>query len=64
MEDLRTGEVRHTSSAFLTFVALGEDGRPVEIPQVVPETPDEQRRFLQAGERRQIRLDMKDRWRR
>ena len=64
VEDLRTGEVRHTSSAFLTFVALGEDGKPAEVPQVVPETPDEQRRFQQAGERRHIRLDMKDRWRR
>ena len=38
VEDLRTGEVRHTSSAFLTFVALGEDGKPAEVPQVVPET--------------------------
>ena len=56
--------MRHTSSAFLTFVALGEDGKPAEVPQVVPETPDEQRRFQQAGERRHIRLDMKNRWRR
>ena len=63
VEDLRTGEVRQTSSAFLTFVALGEDGKPAEIPRVIPETPDEQRRFRQAGERRQMRLDMKARCR-
>jgi acyl-CoA hydrolase len=63
VEDLRTGEVRHTSSAFLTFVALGEDGKPVEIPRVIPETADERRRFDQAGERRQYRLEMRNRWR-
>lgn len=61
VEDLRTGELRHTSSAFLTFVALGEDGRPAEIPQVIPETADEKRRFRQAGERREYRLATRSR---
>jgi acyl-CoA hydrolase len=61
VEDLRTGEVQQTSAAFLTFVALGEDGRPAEIPPVIPETADEQRRFRQAGERRQYRLAMRGR---
>ena len=37
-EDMRTGEVRHTSSAYLTFVGLDDDGRPSVIPQMVPET--------------------------
>ena len=56
VEDLLSGERRHTSSAYLTFVALDAQGRPVEIPPVLPETPDEIRRYQQAGERREYRL--------
>ena len=36
-EDLMTGEVRHTSSAYLTFVALGADGRPTPVPDLIAE---------------------------
>lgn len=61
VEDLRTGEVRHTCSAFLTFVALGDDGQPVRIPPVIPETPNEKRRFDQAGDRRRYRLELRQR---
>lgn len=61
VEDLRTGDVRHTSSAFLTFVALGPGGQPVLIPPVIPETADEKRRFEQAGDRRRYRLEMRNR---
>jgi acyl-CoA hydrolase len=64
VEDLRTGEVRHTSSAFLTFVALGDDGKPAPIPPVIPETEEEKRRFHQAGERRRYRLELRSRSRR
>ncbi len=37
-ENPRTGEVRHTSTAYVTMVALGDDGRPVPIPPLVPGT--------------------------
>ena len=43
-EDVPTGEATHTSTAYLTMVALDEDGRPAAGPGVAPETPDEQRR--------------------
>ena len=59
VENLRTGEVRHTSSAYLTFVALNEKGNRIVLPPVVPETPDEQRRYEQAAERRAYRLACK-----
>jgi len=49
----------HTASAYLTFVALGKDGRPIIIPPVKPETPDEIRRFKAAELRRQVRLKMR-----
>lgn len=60
-EDLRTGEVRHTSSAYLTFVALDEQGEPVAIPQVAPETELEKRRWREAEERRGYRLELRQR---
>ncbi|MCC7236533.1 MAG: acyl-CoA thioesterase [Bryobacterales bacterium] len=56
VEDLRTGVVQHVSSAYLTFVAIGGEGRRVIPPPVVPETPDELRRYEQAGQRRAYRL--------
>jgi acyl-CoA hydrolase len=61
VENLRTGDRRHTSSAYLTFVALDENDRPTAIPQVIPETEDEIRRYRQAEERRRYRLEMRAR---
>ena len=46
-----SGEVRHTASAYLTFVALDEYGKPKEVPLVAPETEDEKRRY-EEGENR------------
>ena len=55
-EDVRSGEVRHVSTAYLTMVALGEDGRPTPVPELVPETDDETRRAREASWRRDNRL--------
>jgi len=54
-EDLITGEVRHTASAYLTFVALDSDGRPSLVPELFAETDDDKRRLLEANERFKIR---------
>ena len=43
-ENVRTGEVIHTSTAYLTMVALDDEGAPTGVPAVAPETPDEVRR--------------------
>lgn len=56
VEDPNTGEVHHTSSAYLTFVALDESGRPISVAPVLPETEEEKRRFDQAGRHREDRL--------
>jgi acyl-CoA hydrolase len=56
-EDLITGRLRHTNSAYLTFVAVDRNGRPVEVPQLIPETPDQRRRYAAAQERRRRRLE-------
>ena len=58
-EDILTGERRHTSSAYVTFVALDEDGRPKPAPPVICETEDERRRYEEAGIRRQWRLSQR-----
>ncbi len=55
-EELLTGRRRHTNSCYLTFVAVDRNGRPIEIPALVPSTPDEQRRFQAAQQRREVRL--------
>ena len=55
-ENPLTGDQRHTSSAYLTFVALDEGGRPTPVPKVVPESESEQRRYRRAQKRRQQRL--------
>jgi acyl-CoA hydrolase len=60
VEDLMTGEQAHVSSAYLTFVALDAAGNRIELPQVVPETPDEKRRYEAAGHRREYRLKLRE----
>jgi acyl-CoA hydrolase len=60
-ENLMTGQKVHTCSAYLTFVALDENGEPTPIPPVIPETEIEQRRYREAGERREHRLAMRNR---
>jgi acyl-CoA hydrolase len=54
-EDMRSGEVRHTSSAYLTFVGLDDDGRPSVIPQIKMETKEQLRRQAAAKDRREHR---------
>jgi acyl-CoA hydrolase len=55
-EDIRSGETIHVSTAYLTMVALDDDGRPTEVPPLVPETPEEDRRAREAQLRRDNRL--------
>lgn len=56
-EDLLTGEQKKTCSAFLTFVAIDENGRPTSVPPLVPETDEEWHRFSAALDRRERRLE-------
>jgi acyl-CoA hydrolase len=55
-EDVRTGEVRHACTAYLTMVALDREGQPTRVPPLIPETPDEMRRQHEAEVRRDNRL--------
>ena len=59
-ENPLTGERRHCSSAYLTFVALDASGHRVHIPPLIPETDEEKRRYEEAAERRRYRLERKN----
>ena len=61
VENMSTGDRRHTSTAYLTFVALGTSGEPVPLPPVVPETDNERRRYDEALLRREARLEVRKR---
>jgi uncharacterized protein (TIGR00369 family) len=56
VEDVITGERRHTSSAYLVFVALDDEGKPRPIPPLIAETEVQARRMREAKMRRQTRL--------
>lgn len=55
-EDAISGARKRTTQALLTFVALDALGKPAVVPSLVPETPEEKRRYREAGERREARL--------
>jgi acyl-CoA hydrolase len=55
-EDLRSGRTWHVGSAYLVFVSLGDDGRPVPVPPLIAETEDEHRRRQAARDRHARRL--------
>jgi acyl-CoA hydrolase len=59
VENVTAGEILHTSSAYLTFVAVEKNGQRMPIPPVIPETADEKRRYEEAGKRRQYRLSLR-----
>jgi acyl-CoA hydrolase len=61
VEDLLKGDLRHTSSAYLTFVAIDAQGKRVPVAPVIPETEEEKRRYDEALARREYRLEMRRR---
>jgi acyl-CoA hydrolase len=59
-ENVLTGERRHTSSAYLTFVAVDMDQKAHPVRPLILETPEDKRRYEDAGERRRVRLNMRN----
>lgn len=55
-ENMMTGKILHANTAYLTFVALDDQGNPVQVPSIKIETEEEQRRFEDALTRRDQRL--------
>jgi acyl-CoA hydrolase len=60
VENIKFGEVFHSNSAYLTFVNVDRDSnRPIPVPEVIPETDEEKRRFDEALKRRNQRVHEK-----
>lgn len=55
-ENIPGGKSEVTHSAFFTFVAVDQGGRPIDVPEVVPETDEEKELYAGALRRRQLRL--------
>ena len=55
-ENVRTGEITHTCTAYLTMVSLDEHEHPVPLPRLAPVTAEDERRHREANVRRQARL--------
>ena len=59
-ENTKTKNIRHTVSAYLTFVALDEQYKPIPVPPLLLKTEEEKRQFEQAKERRKWRLERRN----
>jgi acyl-CoA hydrolase len=59
-ENVHTRELTHTSTAYLTMVALDDEGHPTEVPPIQPETEEDRRRAREAELRRANRLSERD----
>ncbi len=55
VENYRSGTRQHVSKAYVTYVAVDRHGRHLAVPQVIPETEEEKRRYEDAGRRREAR---------
>lgn len=58
-EDLLSGEITHTNTAYFVYVALGENGKPTPVPPLICETDEQQERFERAKQRQEYRLDQR-----
>ena len=61
VENMFTGERHTTGRAYLTFVAINKDGKPIKVPEAIPETEEEKKRMKEAQERRKLRLEQRKR---
>jgi uncharacterized protein (TIGR00369 family) len=59
-ENPKTGEVNHTASAYLTYVALGESRKPMEVPPLILETEEQRRRNREAQVRREDKFHKRE----
>jgi acyl-CoA hydrolase len=58
-ENVLSGEVTHTNTAYFVYVALDEEGKPTAVPRLVCETAEAQERFERAQVRQQYRLEQR-----
>jgi acyl-CoA hydrolase len=61
-ENIRDHAVRHVNSCFFTMVAVDDNRKPAPVPPLLPTTPDEKRRFEQAVLRKNLRNELRSRF--
>ena len=61
-ENIRDHAVRHVNSCFFTMVAVDDNRKPAPVPPLLPATPDEKRRFEQATLRKNLRHELRNRF--
>jgi acyl-CoA hydrolase len=57
----QVGRREHCLSGYFTFVAMGPDGAPAQVPPIEPQTDEDRRRFKDAEARRAVRLERRAR---
>jgi acyl-CoA hydrolase len=57
VENYISGSTQHVASAYLTFVAVDEQGKRKPVPPLLAETEEEKRRYEDAGRRRELRKE-------
>lgn len=58
-ENVLSGEVTHTNTAYFVYVALDAEGKPTPVPRLICESAEEQERFARAEERQKYRLEQR-----
>jgi acyl-CoA hydrolase len=58
-ENMDTGEVKQTSEAYLTFVSLGDDGKPQRVPRLILDTDEEKAEWEKAEKFKEKILEIK-----
>ncbi len=58
-EDVISGKITHTNTAYFVYVALDENGRPTPVPALICETDEEQKRYERAAARQKYRLQQR-----
>ena len=59
-ENVRNGSQRHTNTSYVTMVAKGDDDKPTVVPELLLESEDDARRFLEAIKRRELKENYRD----
>ncbi|APW43422.1 acyl-CoA thioesterase [Rhodoferax saidenbachensis] len=61
-ENIRTQVLRHANSCFFTMVAVGDDRKPVAVPRLEPDSPEQKRRHAAAVMRKELRQEFAERF--
>jgi uncharacterized protein (TIGR00369 family) len=59
-QNVKSGIVKHTNSSYFTMVAKGDDDKPCLVPELILETREDARRFIEAMFMRQIKQSLKE----